>query len=210
MARRGKYIVIEGLDGSGKSTQHQRLLAHFGPKAIGVREPGGSPMSEAIRNLVKDGGVPRASRTNNYLFAAARVELVDHTIRPALEKGQHVLADRNWLSSIAYQGAEGVQTEEIVAVNRLAMEELFIPDLVIFLDTSVATSRKRLQSRGDDKGDYFEKRGEEYFYEVRRIYLAHLEKLPHYYVIDGNQSTDEVAQQILHLLPGRNLHSSAQ
>jgi len=197
---RGKYIVIEGLDGSGKSTQHQQLLEHFGSLAVGVREPGGSPMSEAIRNIVKDGSLPRSSRTNNYLFAAARVELVDHTIRPALDKGIHVIADRNWLSSIAYQGAEGVKVDEIETLNRLAMEELFTPDKVLFLDTTVTTCRKRLQGRGDSKGDYFDEKGESYFQKVRTIYLAHLQQLPAVEIIDGNKTPTAIQAEIIRLL----------
>lgn len=197
--KRGKYIVIEGLDGSGKSTQHQRLLEYLGNKAIGVREPGGTAMAEAIRTLVKDAALPRAPRTNSYLFAAARAELADTIIQPALAKGRHVIADRNWLSTIAYQGAEGVETTEIHQVNKLAMKELFYPDIVIFLDTSVAACQTRLASRGDPS-DYFEQRDEAFFQRVRHHYLAQLRTLPLACTIDGNQSPDEVANNLLHCL----------
>jgi dTMP kinase len=199
--KRGTYIVIEGLDGSGKTTQHQRVLEHIGTSALGVREPGGTPMAEQLRTLIKDKTVPRSARTNVFLFSAARVELIDTIVRPAIHKGQHVVADRNWLSTIAYQSAEGVKNEdEIYKLCKLATEEFFEPDLLIFIDTDVSTCRARLKARADTATDYFDELGSDYFAKVRNAYLAHIKKLPRYQIIDGNGTPDQVARQITTVL----------
>ncbi|HSX28800.1 MAG TPA: dTMP kinase [Candidatus Saccharimonadales bacterium] len=195
--KRGKYIVIEGLDGSGKSTQQQRLLHTLGDQAIGVREPGGTPMAEAIRTLIKDGSIPRAPRTNVFLFSAARAELTDTIIRPAIGAGKHVVADRNWLSTVAYQSAEGVSNmDEIYQLCKAATEELFTPDLLIFIDTPVKICWQRLQKRGSTQGDYFDELGENYFARVREVYLEHLQKLPRYEIVDGSGSIEEIAAKL--------------
>ena len=194
MSMRGKYIVIEGLDGLGKGTQQQLLLEKLGDSAIGVREPGGTPMAEGIRTLVKDGHLPRAARTNVYLFSAARADLIDQLVRPTIQKGQHVVSDRNWLSTIAIQTAEGVEeTEELYQLCRLATKEFFEPDLLVFIDTTLENCRARMGARGTSAGDYFEQKGDRFFARQREIYLAHITRLPKYAVIDGNNSPQEVA-----------------
>lgn len=194
----GKYIVLEGLDGSGKSTQHQMLLDHFGDKVRGVREPGGTPMAEAVRSLVKQVDLPRASRTNVYLFNAARAEVMDSIVEPTLASGVNVIADRNWLSTVAYQSAEGVNdTNEIYQLCKLATRQCFEPDLLLFIDVDVATCRKRLEGRGGVGTDYFDKLGADYFEKVRETYMQHITKLPNYKIIDGNQTVDQVFKELV-------------
>lgn len=187
----GKYIVIEGLDGSGKSTQHERLVKKIG--AVGVREPGGTEMSEEIRNLIKNKEIRRSPRTNVFLFSAARVELMDQIIRPAIKDGRTVVSDRNWLSTVAYQTSEGVDKfDEIYQLCKLATEEFFEPDLLIFIDTDIETCKKRLSSRGETSKDYFDELGDDYFTKVRKTYLEHIKNLKNYVIIDGNGAPDEV------------------
>jgi dTMP kinase len=197
----GKYIVIEGLDGSGKTTQHKKLLEYLGETARGVREPGGTPMGEAIRTIVKDASLPRLPRTNVYLFSAARVELIDEVIRPAITAGQHVVADRNWLSTVAIQSSEGVENiDEIYQLCKLATGEFFVPDLLIFIDTDVSSCRQRLTERGNTKADYFDELGENYFTRVREAYLKHVKELPHYTIVDGNTTPGNVHAAIRNAL----------
>ena len=197
MTKRGLYIVIEGLDGSGKTTQFDRLLSAYGDKIIGVREPGGTPMAEHIRTLVKDKAIGRSPRTNAFLFSAARTEVIDTIIRPAIARGKHVLADRNWLSTLAYQSAEGLDTQAIEQLSKLATQEFFKPDLVILIDTDVATCRQRLHSRGGTAADYFDNLGDDYFTKVRRAYITHIKQLPASVIVDGNASIDAVSDNML-------------
>lgn len=193
---KGKYIVLEGLDGSGKTTQHEKLLNLFGPKAIGVREPGGTPMAEQIRNLVKDKSLERSPNTNAFLFSAARADLVDTIIRPNIAHGLTVIADRNWLSTIAYQSAEGFDTVEIEKLSQIATQEFFKPDLIIFIDTNVKICQERLAGRGGTEADFFDEKGSDYFTKVRAAYLEHIKKFKNFAIIDGNKIPDEVAGQI--------------
>src|SRR5680860_1336148 len=103
----GKYVVIEGHDGTGKSTQvsliRQRLLQHD-VESIEFHEPAGSPIADAIRNVIKDGNLERDATTNLFLFSAARHEIWKTQALPALELGKWVIASRNYYSSLAYQG----------------------------------------------------------------------------------------------------------
>lgn len=191
---RGKYIVLEGIDGSGKTTQFEQLAARL-PQAITVREPGGTPMGESVRALLKAADIPRTGMTNAFLFAAARAELIATVVRPALLAGHIVLSDRNWLSSVAYQGAEGGPTEEIIRLNQLATKELFTPDLLILIDTPPQTALARVQRRAQ-RDDYFERKGHDYFARVRRAYHAHLPLVPRHSIINGAASIDAIADQI--------------
>lgn len=192
MSRHGKYIVIEGLDGSGKSTQHARLLDSLGDKAIGVREPGDTPMAEQLRTLIKDKSLPRDPHTNLWLFMSSRVDLVNQVIRPNVEAGKHVIADRNWLATVAYQSAEGVNTDDIYTLAKLATKEFFQPDLLIFIDITDETRRERTTARGGHEQDYFDGLSSDYFAKVRQGYLDNLKQVDNHIIIDGNGTPDEV------------------
>lgn len=193
---KGKYIVVEGLDGSGKTTQLERILTHLGTDVTNVREPGSTPMSEAIRTILKDSTIPRAAHTNMFLFSAARADLIDTVIRPAILDGKTVLSDRNWLSSVAYQSAEGADVSDIIRLSRLACGELFEPDLLLLIDANPQTCYKRLQARGGNETDFFDSKGEAYFTEVRDAYLSHVGELKAGHIIDGSKTQDDVWEQI--------------
>ncbi len=158
---RGLFITFEGLDGCGKSTQMELLaegLRERGFVVLLTREPGGTPLGEAIRDLLLD---PEhhgmSARAEALLYAAARAHLVEQVIRPALEDGQVVLCDRYIDSSLAYQGyGRGLGTDDIVTLNVWATDCLF-PDLTLLLDlddslrsTRLATVPDRLEAEDDE------------------------------------------------------------
>jgi dTMP kinase len=157
----GVFITFEGLDGSGKSTQMELLAAALrdrGYVVLVTREPGGTALGEAMRDILLD---PRyhgmSARSEALLYAAARAHLVEQVIRPALTDGQVVLCDRYLDSSLAYQGyGRGLGTEDIITLNVWATECLF-PDLTLFLDlddsirsTRLAAVPDRLEAEDDD------------------------------------------------------------
>lgn len=189
---KGNYIVIEGLDGCGKTTQYRQLMSYLGKSAVGVREPGSTPVSEAIRKLLIDKAIPRDPAANVFLFAAARADLMSNVIRPAIQAGNTVVSDRNWLSSAAYQTAEGVLLQDILAINKLATKEFFEPDLVLFIDVEPATCRDRIVARGHDAGNYFEVKGLQFFENARELYLQQVRALRHGVIISGEQAIEQV------------------
>ena len=147
-------MTIEGVDRSGKSTQAARLAEALGDVALLVREPGGTPAGERIRGLLKDPDVPLSPRAETLLFAAARSQLVEQVIRPALGAGRVVISDRFLDSSLAYQGhARGLGEEEVRGINAWAIAGL-VPDLTILLriDPEAAAARAGAIDRFEDEG----------------------------------------------------------
>lgn len=198
MSKRGRYIVIEGVDGSGKTTQFEKLVQHL--QATGVREPGGTPVAEKLRELIKDKSVARDPHTNVWMFMAARAELINTVIRPAIEAGQTVVADRNWLSTVAYQSAEGVDTQKVHTLAQLATAEFYQPDLLVYIDVSDQTRHERTQKRGGHEKDYFDGLGSDYFTRVRNGYLEQLKLIKNGATVDGNKSIDDVFAAIARLV----------
>jgi dTMP kinase len=150
----GLFVTIEGIDRSGKTTQARRLVDALGDDAILVREPGGTPAGERIRDLLKDPEADIGARTEALLFAAARAELVDAVIRPALEDGRVVVSDRYLDSSLAYQGhARGLGEDEVRRLNEWATGGLR-PDLTVLLriDPADAAARAGASDRFEDEG----------------------------------------------------------
>src|ERR687892_598033 len=151
---RGLFVTFEGIDRSGKTTQARMLVSALGSDALGVREPGGTPAAEQIRSLLKDAAVPLGPEAEALLFAAARAEIVEQVIRPALSSGRVVVSDRFLDSSLAYQGgARGLGIEEVERVNHFAVRGLK-PDLTFLLELSPedAAARAGENDRFEDEG----------------------------------------------------------
>jgi dTMP kinase len=149
---RGLFVTFEGIDRSGKTTQAGLLVEAL--SAVAVREPGGTELGERVRELVKDARFEPGPRAEALLFAAARAELVDRLIRPALEAGRVVVSDRFLDSSLAYQGhARGLGVDEVERVNRFATDGL-LPDLTFLLelDPAEAAERAGMLDRFEDEG----------------------------------------------------------
>ena len=149
--RRGRLIVLEGAEGVGKTTQIRRLgqtLTARGIRYMAVREPGGTQVGDEIRRLLLDPGPELCARTEALLFMASRAELVERVIRPALDSGLVVVADRFFLSTYAYQIAgRGLDDGEVTHANLFATGGL-VPDLTVLLRLSVAAALARTDSRG--------------------------------------------------------------
>jgi dTMP kinase len=143
LAVAGLFVTFEGIDRSGKTTQARMLCDALGDRALAVREPGGTPVGEQVRVLLKDPSVEIGAHAEALLFAAARAELVERVIRPALEAGRVVVSDRFLDSSLAYQGeARGLGVDEVARVNEWAVGGLK-PDVTFLLAMSAADAAAR-------------------------------------------------------------------
>src|SRR3954452_9549347 len=130
----GLFVTFEGVDRAGKTTQARMLCDALGDRALPVREPGGTPVGERVRSLLKDPAIDMGPHAEALIFAAARAELVERVIRPALADGRVVVSDRFLDSSLAYQGeARGLGVDEVAGVNRFATGGLE-PDVTFLLD----------------------------------------------------------------------------
>jgi dTMP kinase len=206
------FITFEGIDQSGKSTQCQ-LLAEFltgkGYEVLLLREPGGTDISEKIRDVLldrgSDGMVPLAEF---FLYSAARAQLVMEVIKPALESGKIVICDRFDDSSTAYQGyARGLGVAEVESINDLATGGLK-PDLTFFIDIPVTESLKRLKDAGKLK-DRMESEGAKFFEKVRQGYLQIATKSKddpdnRFKIINGADDINTIERRIRQIV-GENL-----
>jgi len=168
------FIVVEGPEGAGKSTLTRWLTAQLladGRRVLTVREPGGTPVAEAARKLALKSKHEITPAAELFLFLAARADLIDRVVRPALDDGQVVLADRYNLSTLAYQVAgRGLPRAEVEAALRLATGGL-IPDLTLVLDVPVAVGRER-QRRAQKEQDRIEVQDDGFHERVREAYRA--------------------------------------
>jgi len=198
------YIVFEGIIGAGKTTQCFRLshwLEDKFPKlhVLCTREPGGDEIAESIRGTVQ--GTPFKEQMDAtceaYLYAAARAQSLRTVVKPRLDSGWIIIADRSFITSLVYQGYNrGVGIDTILDINKVAVSGI-LPDLVLFLDANVPTALGRAH---DKAGDKWENLGEDFFVKAREGYMkvSHLSNLFGKWVgIDGNGTEDEVFQRIL-------------
>jgi dTMP kinase len=164
---RGKVVVFEGTEGAGKTTQIRLLaerLAVAGIECVAVREPGGTPVGDAIREILLHPEKEITAATEALLFMSSRAELVAREVLPSLEQSMVVLVDRFFLSTYAYQVfGRGLPEEEVRAANRLATSGL-VPDLTLLLDVPAAEGLSRADSRG--ARDRMENAADEFHHRV--------------------------------------------
>jgi len=192
MSARGRFIVVEGGEGCGKSTQAKRLAASL--SAVLTREPGGTDIGVALRALLLDPATQNLDdRAEMLLMAADRAQHVATVIEPALAAGRDVVCDRFVGSTVAYQGyGRGIPTEEVLAASRIATRGLE-PDLVVLLVVPPELSARRL---GTDL-DRFESAGEGFHSRVLEGFRAQAETDPsRWAVVEGVGTRDEVAQRV--------------
>ncbi|MDV6315066.1 dTMP kinase [Idiomarina sp. HP20-50] len=195
----GKFIVIEGLEGAGKSSAIASVVTHLQAKGImaeTVREPGGTPLAESLRNLVKKKWEEKVNSTTELLLMyASRIQLVDNIIKPALAKNRWVIGDRHDLSSRAYQGGGRQLGDELLQKIRAITLGDFEPDLTILLDVDEKKGLERARERGEL--DRIEEEDLAFFQRTRQAYLNIAAKDPSIIVVDANQSMLDVHQAIL-------------
>lgn len=195
--KRNPFIVFEGPEGAGKSTQIERLsrrLVERGDRVLSVRDPGSTPLGERIRQILLDPACSDMSvRSEMLLYMAARAQMMSRLILPALHDGKIVLCDRFVSSTLAYQsGSEGLDEASIRAVAEVAIGGCW-PDRVILLDMPPEKSMARLK-RGKDR---IEQRPLEYHQRVRANYLKQAaDDSEHFRVIDADCSADVVEAHV--------------
>ena len=193
----GLFITFEGLDGCGKSTQMELLasgLGALGYVVLMTREPGGTPLGEAVRHILLDPlQQGMSARAEALLYAAARAHLVEQVVKPALDDGQIVLCDRYIDSSLAYQGyGRGLGTDNIIGINAWATDCLF-PDLTLFLDLDDAVRNTRLAAvpdRLEAEDDAFHQRVAEGY---RALLIEHRHRIRR---VDASGAAEEVQQRV--------------
>jgi dTMP kinase len=194
---RAFFVTFEGGEGSGKSTQARLLketLEQEGRSVLLLREPGGTSLGEEVRRLLLHRETPLSPQAELLLFLAARAQLVDNVIRPALERGDTVISDRFSDSTLSYQGyGRGLNLAEIRTLDMSATGGL-TPDLTVLLDVPVEVGRERNQANEDA----FEQEDDAFHEVVRQGYLALAKEEPErWLVLDGRLPIDVLREQIL-------------
>ncbi len=198
----GKFIVIEGLEGAGKSSVIEvvkQFIESRGHTCICTREPGGTPMAEAIRECVKgDWREAVAEETELMLMYAARRQLLVNVIHPALERGEWVLGDRHDMSSLAYQGGgRQIPEDKLIALSELCLQG-FGPDLTLYLVVEPETGFQSARVLGEL--DRIESSGLAFFERTREKYLSLTNESPMAFLIDAMQPMENVHQDVLSTL----------
>ncbi|WP_313434139.1 dTMP kinase [Atlantibacter hermannii] len=198
----GKYIVIEGLEGAGKTTARNVVVETL--KSLGIndmvftREPGGTVLAEKLRSLVLDiksvGEEIITDKAEVLMFYAARVQLVETIIKPALARGAWVIGDRHDLSTQAYQGGGRGIDAQLLATLRHAVLGDFAPDLTLYLDVDPVVGLKRARARGEL--DRIEQESFDFFHRTRARYLELAAADSRIKTIDATQSLEQVTQAI--------------
>jgi dTMP kinase len=203
-ALRGRFLVIDGPDGGGKSTQQARLaeaLRRSGLEVVCVRDPGGTPIGDRIRAILLDPDCGEMGvECELMLYMASRAQLVAELVRPALGRGACVICDRYISSTIAYQGAAGADVEAIRRVGDVAVGGLW-PDLTVVLDVPADVGLARALASG--KPDRIEARALDYHRRVREGFLAQARREPgRFALVDASTTPDEVHAAVCRAVTG--------
>lgn len=197
---RGKFITLEGMDGAGKSTHIatiRTMLEHRHGEVIVTREPGGTGLGEALRELLLHQSMH--AETETLLMFAARREHIAQVIEPALRRGAYVVSDRFTDATFAYQcGGRGVPPNKIEALEAWVHAELQ-PDLTLLFDVPVEISMQRLQqARSPDK---FERESHDFFSRLRLAYLQRAQQYPQRFrIVNANQALEKVQQDVQEII----------
>ncbi|HHZ7200927.1 TPA: dTMP kinase [Proteus mirabilis] len=202
--KNSKFIVIEGLEGAGKTSAIQTVVDTLKQQGITdlafTREPGGTPLAEKLRELIKQGikGEKVTDKAELLMLYAARVQLVENVIKPALAQGKWVIGDRHDLSSQAYQGGgRGIDKALMKSLRDTVLAD-FKPDLTLYLDLDPAVGLARARARGEL--DRIEKESMDFFYRTRERYQALAKEDASIITIDASQNIDKVQANIRDVL----------
>jgi len=203
----GKFITFEGIDGSGKSTQLAMLAASLrshGHEVVTTREPGGTPLGEALRAAFLETNGPVAPMAELLAFAADRAQHVEHLIRPEVAAGKIVISDRYADATFAYQGAgRGFTVDQVNSVIALATGGLR-PDLTLFFDITPEEAIRRMTRRPDAKRNRMDDETAEFYSRVREAYLGIAEREPErFIVLDASGSIDEIHSHVMDIVTPR-------
>lgn len=205
MGRRGLFVTFEGGEGSGKTSQIERLgdrLCAQGIESLTTREPGGTPAAEAIRSILLGSGESPSGLSEAFLMEAARADLVFRVIRPALEAGVVVLCDRYADSTLAYQGAgRGIEASVLEQLNRAATQGLD-PDLTILFDLDPETGIRRREAMSGT-ANRLDREPLEFHRRVRQRYLELARRDPaRWVVLDAAQDPSELEPRVWEVVSG--------
>ena len=202
------FITLEGPEGSGKTTAVEaavKKLEEMGYQIVRTREPGGTPISEQIRNVILDkGNTAMDGRTEALLYAASRRQHLVEKVWPALKEGKIVICDRYLDSSLAYQGgARGLGIEEVLNINLFATENTW-PDLTLLFDIKPEVGLARISANANREVNRLDLEKIEFHNKVRESFLALAKRFPdRYVIIDASLSRDEVAKATMEAILSR-------
>lgn len=211
--KRGWFIVLEGPDGSGKTTQAHLLadkLSSDGYPSIATEEPGGTDTGRLIREIILNPSIAISPKTELFLFLADRAEHVQKIIKPALDEGKIVVCSRYIYSTLVYQGfvRKVAPIEFLLNINKYATDEL-LPDIVFYIDVDPEKTLPKAKensstTRNYQGGDRIEKEGIGFQQMVRKGYQQIAELLKDLFItIDGNRSIEEISETLYRLVKRR-------
>lgn len=200
--KKGYFIVVEGPDGSGKTTVCSLLAAKLkeeGKQIVHTREPGGIDIAEQIRNVILDPkNEAMDGKTEALLYAASRRQHLVERVIPSIEEGKIVLCERFVYSSLVYQGyARGLGIDEVFAINKFAIGDM-MPDLVIYLDVDEKVGLSRVDSRGNK--DRLDGESSQFHKRVVEGYKLIKERFKDFKIVDASRDVDTVLKECLDII----------